>query len=199
MTSHFYNYIHHGIFQFLFGSSNLLLLFSLISIFILIISLHSTLKVPEVISRIRQVSKSVLKGEAKPKQEADEAFYNSQKFEVLYCGKVENPSPTHYIFPHDEASLLTLNVKLQVTVMHKKAPPTLVDECIDKFHQHEVEQKRLCLLNGQRGFTENAPTEFLIGGEGDKVPSPLNEQREDLESVGVDDTAGGGFRLIHFT
>uniref|UniRef100_H3DBZ3 TBC1 domain family member 4 n=1 Tax=Tetraodon nigroviridis TaxID=99883 RepID=H3DBZ3_TETNG len=122
-------------------------------------------QVPEVISRIRQVSKSVLKGDAKPKQEADEAFYNSQKFEVLYCGKV--------------------------TVMHKKAPPTLVDDCIDKFHQHEVEQKRLRLLNEQRGSTEYAPIEFLIGGEGEKVPPPLNEQSEDLESVGVDDAAGG--------
>lgn len=93
--------------------------------------------------------------------------------------------------------LLTLNVELQVTVMHKKAPPTLVDDCIDKFHQHEVEQKRLRLLNEQRGSTENAPIEFLIGGEGEKVPPPLNEQSEDLESVGVDDAAGGGFRLIH--
>lgn len=71
--------------------------FILISIFILIISLHSILKVPEVISRIRQVSKSVLKGDAKPKQEADEAFYNSQKFEVLYCGKVENAPNTLHI------------------------------------------------------------------------------------------------------
>lgn len=45
-------------------------------------------QVPEVISSIRQVSKSALKEDTKPKQEADEAFYNSQKFEVLYCGKV---------------------------------------------------------------------------------------------------------------
>lgn len=163
----------------------------------LIQSLHSILKVPEVISRIRQVSKSVLKGDAKPKQEADEAFYNSQKFEVLYCGKVENPL-TRYIFPHDEASLLTVTLELQVTVVHKKAPPTLVDDCIDKFHQHEVEQKRLRLLNEQRGSTENAPMEFLIGGEGDKVPPPQNEPREDLKSVGVDDAAGGGFRPIDF-
>lgn len=42
-----------------------------------------------MISGIRQVSKSALKHDAKLKQEADEAFYNSQKFEVLYCGKVE--------------------------------------------------------------------------------------------------------------
>uniref|UniRef100_A0AAX7VUN7 TBC1 domain family member 4 n=1 Tax=Astatotilapia calliptera TaxID=8154 RepID=A0AAX7VUN7_ASTCA len=64
-------------------------------------------QVPEVISNIRQVSKTALKEDSKPKQETDEAFYNSQKFEVLYCGKV--------------------------TVGYKKAPSTLVDDCIDKF------------------------------------------------------------------
>ena len=59
-------------------------------LFIIISSSHSPFfKVPEVISSIRQVSKSALKEDAKPKQETDEAFYNSQKFEVLYCGKVE--------------------------------------------------------------------------------------------------------------
>uniref|UniRef100_A0A671UW48 TBC1 domain family member 4 n=1 Tax=Sparus aurata TaxID=8175 RepID=A0A671UW48_SPAAU len=90
-------------------------------------------QVPEVISRIRQVSKSALKGDTKPKQEADEAFYNSQKYEVLYRGKV--------------------------TVLHKKAASTLIDDCIDKFRQHEVERKRLRLLNGQRGSTEGAPVD----------------------------------------
>lgn len=54
-----------------------------------ILSFHlPRLQVPEVISNIRQVSKTALKEDAKPKQETDEAFYNSQKFEVLYCGKV---------------------------------------------------------------------------------------------------------------
>lgn len=54
-----------------------------------ILSFHlPRLQVPEVISNIRQVSKTTLKEDAKPKQETDEAFYNSQKFEVLYCGKV---------------------------------------------------------------------------------------------------------------
>uniref|UniRef100_A0A8C4EDD8 TBC1 domain family member 4 n=1 Tax=Dicentrarchus labrax TaxID=13489 RepID=A0A8C4EDD8_DICLA len=115
------------------------------------------LQVPEVISSIRQVSKSALKEDTKPKQEADEAFYNSQKFEVLYCGKV--------------------------TVLHKKAPPTLVDDCIDKFRQHEVERKRLRLLNGQRGSTESAPVEFLIGGEGDPLSTVLNEGVEDPDGL----------------
>lgn len=74
---------------------HIIIVISHISIFIHIISHHSILKVSEVISRIRQVSKSVLKGDAKPKQEADEAFYNSQKFEVLYCGKVEQTTNPH--------------------------------------------------------------------------------------------------------
>uniref|UniRef100_A0A3P9NHR0 TBC1 domain family member 4 n=1 Tax=Poecilia reticulata TaxID=8081 RepID=A0A3P9NHR0_POERE len=98
-------------------------------------------QVPEVISSIRQVSKSALKEDAKPKQEADEAFYNSQKFEVLYCGKV--------------------------TVGHKKASSTLIDDCVEKFRQHETERKRLRLLNGQRGSTETIPVDLLIAGDGD--------------------------------
>ncbi|XP_026073755.1 TBC1 domain family member 4-like isoform X4 [Carassius auratus] len=93
-------------------------------------------QVPEVISSIRQVSKAALKEESKPRQDSDESFYNSQKFEVLYCGKV--------------------------TVSHKKAPSTLIDDCIDKFRQHEIERKRLRLLNGQRSSTE-AHVEFIMG------------------------------------
>ncbi|XP_078118437.1 TBC1 domain family member 4 isoform X6 [Sander vitreus] len=123
-------------------------------------------QVPEVISSIRQVSKSALKEDAKPKLEADEAFYNSQKFEVLYCGKV--------------------------TVLHKKAPVTLIDDCIDKFRLHEGERKRLRLLNGQRGSTESSPVELLIGEEGDPLSSVLNESIEDPGGPGVEDMTGGG-------
>ncbi|XP_030613878.1 TBC1 domain family member 4 isoform X2 [Archocentrus centrarchus] len=122
-------------------------------------------QVPEVISSIRQVSKSALKEDAKPKQETDEAFYNSQKFEVLYCGKV--------------------------TVGYKKAPSTLVDDCINKFRQHETERKRLRLLNGQRGSTESAPVEFLMGAEGDPLSSALHESMEDPEGLGGEDVTSG--------
>ncbi|XP_037645412.1 TBC1 domain family member 4 isoform X2 [Sebastes umbrosus] len=122
-------------------------------------------QVPEVVSSIRQVSKSALKEDAKPKQEAEEAFYNSQKFEVLYCGKV--------------------------TVLHKKAPATLIDDCIEKFHQHEVERKRLRLLNGQRGSTDTAPVEFLIGEDGDPLSSVLNQSIGNPQSPGVEDMTGG--------
>ncbi|XP_061735749.1 TBC1 domain family member 4 isoform X3 [Nerophis ophidion] len=118
--------------------------------------------VPEVISSIRQVSKSALKEEAKPKQEAEEAFYNSQKFEVLYCGKV--------------------------TVGHKKAPSTLIDDCVEKFHQHEVKRKRL--LNGQKGSVDKVPVEFTIGGEVHPLSSTLNEKTEEPEVLEGDDLLG---------
>uniref|UniRef100_A0A8C6XV63 TBC1 domain family member 4 n=1 Tax=Naja naja TaxID=35670 RepID=A0A8C6XV63_NAJNA len=68
-------------------------------------------QVPDVISSIRQASKVALKEDVKPNKENEDAFYNSQKFEVLYCGKV--------------------------TVAHKKAPSSLIDDCIEKFHLHE--------------------------------------------------------------
>lgn len=83
----------------------------------------------------------------------------------------------------------------QVTVLQKKAPSTLIDDCIDKFRQHEVERKRLRLLNGQRGSTESAPVEFIIGE--DPLSSALNESREDTESPGVEDLMAGGSKRIY--
>lgn len=77
-------------------------------------------------------------------------------------------------------------------VGHKKAPSTLIDDCIDKFRQHEVERKRLRLLNGQRGSTDSAPVEFLMGGEGDPLSSVLSESMEDPEVLGMADMTGGG-------
>ncbi|XP_065107827.1 TBC1 domain family member 4 isoform X2 [Paramisgurnus dabryanus] len=106
-------------------------------------------QVSEVISGIRQVSKTALKEESKPKQENDESFYNSQKFEVLYCGKV--------------------------TVNQKKAPSTLIDDCIDQFRQHEIERKR-------------APVEFIMGE--DPLSASLCEVEEPeaaLEPSSIDE------------
>lgn len=84
----------------------------------------------------------------------------------------------------------------QVTVGHKKAPTTLIDDCIDKFRQHEIERKRLRLLNGQRGSTENAPVEFLMGGEGDPLSSALNKTKENPEDAGEEDMITGGGRSV---
>ncbi|XP_053420127.1 TBC1 domain family member 4 isoform X2 [Nycticebus coucang] len=80
-------------------------------------------QVPDVISSIRQLSKAAMKEDAKPSKDTEDAFYNSQKFEVLYCGKV--------------------------TVTHKKAPSSLIDDCIEKFALHE--QQRLKIQGEPRG------------------------------------------------
>ncbi|KAK3542772.1 hypothetical protein QTP70_002973 [Hemibagrus guttatus] len=113
-------------------------------------------QVSEVISSIRQASKSTLKEESKPKLETEESFYNSQKFEVLYCGKV--------------------------TVSHKKAPSTLIDDCIDLFRQHESERRRLRLLNGQRPV--ETPLVFTVGDD------PLNASLSDAALTEINEKAG---------
>ncbi|XP_061081628.1 TBC1 domain family member 4 isoform X2 [Conger conger] len=145
-------------------------------------------QVPDVISSIRQVSKSALKEDSKPKQEAEEAFYNSQKFEVLYCGKV--------------------------TVANKRVPSTLIDDCIDKFRLHEAEQKRSARTpnNGQRAAVEFTmgddpltPAVFASGsaqeggagagaGAGVGGPAGPGEEGEDLtRSPSLGSVVRGGF------
>ncbi|XP_048789254.1 TBC1 domain family member 4 [Lagopus muta] len=108
-------------------------------------------QVPDVISSIRQVSKAALKEDAKPSKDSEDAFYNSQKFEVLYCGKV--------------------------TVAHKKAPSSLIDDCIEKFSLHE--RQRLKLLNEQRN---NESSLDLALCEGNAPASPLDSPFEELGS-----------------
>lgn len=61
---------------------------------------------PEIISSIRQAGKIARQEELRCPSEFDDTF--AKKFEVLFCGRV--------------------------TVAHKKAPPALIDECIEKFN-----------------------------------------------------------------
>uniref|UniRef100_A0A5S6K7X6 TBC1 domain family member 4 n=1 Tax=Xenopus tropicalis TaxID=8364 RepID=A0A5S6K7X6_XENTR len=89
-------------------------------------------QVSDIISSIRQVSKVALKEDSKPCRDSEDAFYNSQKFEVLYCGKV--------------------------VIANKKAPSTLVDDCIEKFSQHE--RQRLKSLNEQQ--SAECSTDFSL-------------------------------------
>uniref|UniRef100_A0A667G185 TBC1 domain family member 4 n=1 Tax=Lynx canadensis TaxID=61383 RepID=A0A667G185_LYNCA len=115
------------------------------------IKLSSFPKVPDVISSIRQLSKAAMKEDAKASKDNEDAFYNSQKFEVLYCGKV--------------------------TVTHKKAPSSLIDDCIEKFSLHE--QQRLKSQGEQRGGAEagddsvvfEAAASEVLAEEGDGLPS----------------------------
>ncbi|KFQ68953.1 TBC1 domain family member 4, partial [Phaethon lepturus] len=119
--------------------------------------------VPDVISSIRQVSKAALKEDAKPSKDSEDAFYDSQKFEVLYCGKV--------------------------TVAHKKAPSTLIDDCIEKFSLHE--RQRLKLLNEQRN---NESSLDLPPCEGNVPASPSDSPFEELDSP--NNTAGHAAMFI---
>ncbi|XP_054829635.1 TBC1 domain family member 4 isoform X3 [Eublepharis macularius] len=121
-------------------------------------------QVPDVISSIRQASKAALKEEVKPNKDSEDAFYNSQKFEVLYCGKV--------------------------TVAHKKAPSTLIDDCIEKFNLHE--RQRLKLLSEQRSAESSAD---LAENDGDTPPSPLDSPFEEMD----DANPSGGSNVGMFT
>ncbi|XP_021114329.1 TBC1 domain family member 4 isoform X3 [Heterocephalus glaber] len=109
-------------------------------------------QVPDVISSIRQLSKAAMKEDAKPSKDNEDAFYNSQKFEVLYCGKV--------------------------TVAHKVAQSSLIDDCIEKFSLHEQQRLR---LQGERAAD---PGEELVL-EGEALGSPrdsLPEEEEEEEA-----------------
>ncbi|XP_063809009.1 TBC1 domain family member 4 isoform X3 [Pseudophryne corroboree] len=111
------------------------------------------IQVSTVISSIRQVSKVALKEDSKPSRDGEDAFYNSQKYEVLYCGKV--------------------------VIAHKNAPSTLVDDCIEKFSQHE--RQRLKLLNEQSSIDSisdltEAETDFPVS------PSDSTFQEQDTET-----------------
>ncbi|XP_052421257.1 TBC1 domain family member 1 isoform X3 [Carassius gibelio] len=81
-------------------------------------------QVPEIISTLRQAGKSSARQEDTPSSlpsngqpddsysMADAAIAFAKKFEVLFCGRV--------------------------VVAHKKAPPALIDECIEKFGRASV-------------------------------------------------------------
>uniref|UniRef100_F1RHF2 TBC1 domain family member 4 n=2 Tax=Sus scrofa TaxID=9823 RepID=F1RHF2_PIG len=112
-------------------------------------------QVPDVISSIRQLSKAAMKEDAKPSKDNEDAFYNSQKFEVLYCGKV--------------------------TVTHKKAPSSLIDDCIEKFSLHE--QQRLRVQGEPRPPDAGEDSAALVA----EAPAPLADALSE-EGDGVADT-----------
>ncbi|XP_012578769.1 PREDICTED: TBC1 domain family member 4 [Condylura cristata] len=109
-------------------------------------------QVPDVISSIRQLSKAAMKEDAKPSKDHEDAFYNSQKFEVLYCGKV--------------------------TVTHKKAPSSLIDDCIEKFSLHE--QQRLRIQGGPRTVEASGEPVTFEAGAPDSPTDLLLEEGDGL-------------------
>ncbi|XP_033069848.1 TBC1 domain family member 1 isoform X4 [Trachypithecus francoisi] len=89
-------------------------------------------KVPEIISSIRQAGKIARQEELHCPSEFDDTF--SKKFEVLFCGRV--------------------------TVAHKKAPPALIDECIEKFNH----------VSGSRGSESPRPVPPHAAPTGSQEP-----------------------------
>ncbi|XP_063475859.1 TBC1 domain family member 1 isoform X9 [Symphalangus syndactylus] len=89
-------------------------------------------KVPEIISSIRQAGKIARQEELHCPSEFDDTF--SKKFEVLFCGRV--------------------------TVAHKKAPPALIDQCIQKFNH----------VSGSRGSESPRPAPPHAAPTGSQEP-----------------------------
>ncbi|KAM8970066.1 TBC1 domain family member 1 isoform X7 [Sarcophilus harrisii] len=91
-------------------------------------------KVPEIISSIRQAGKIARQEEFHSQSEFDDTF--AKKFEVLFCGRV--------------------------TVAHKKAPPALIDECIEKFNHVSCSRKAELDLPSQNSAAPNTPGGFSL-------------------------------------
>ncbi|XP_055493666.1 TBC1 domain family member 1 isoform X4 [Leucoraja erinacea] len=104
--------------------------------------------VPEIINAIRQAGKTVSQEGAQIRMHEDDSF--AQKYEVLFVGKV--------------------------TVAHKKAPPALIDECIDKFNllrEHDEDDAQGALA--EKG-PERPPAEISLSLRS-KLLVPLSQKR----------------------
>ncbi|XP_020847586.1 TBC1 domain family member 1 isoform X4 [Phascolarctos cinereus] len=114
-------------------------------------------KVPEIISSIRQAGKIARQEEFHSQSEFDDTF--AKKFEVLFCGRV--------------------------TVAHKKAPPALIDECIEKFNHVSCSRKaELDLLSqdsealntlGGFSLTDKFRSVFQPGGNVEQDRKPIRK------------------------
>ncbi|XP_076992703.1 TBC1 domain family member 1 isoform X2 [Tamandua tetradactyla] len=91
-------------------------------------------KVPEIITSIRQAGKIARQEELHCPSEFDDTF--AKKFEVLFCGRV--------------------------TVAHRKAPPALIDECIEKFNHISCSRKSEFDLLSQSSETANTVGGFSL-------------------------------------
>uniref|UniRef100_F6SIC0 TBC1 domain family member 4 n=1 Tax=Ornithorhynchus anatinus TaxID=9258 RepID=F6SIC0_ORNAN len=134
-------------------------------------------KVPEIIGSIRQAGKIARQEEFHSPSEFDDTF--AKKFEVLFCGRV--------------------------TVAHKKAPPALIDECIEKFNHISCSRKAesdstsrsLQASNSSEGLSlsekfrsafqsgnGNDIESHLLGGHNIVQPTDIEENRTMLFTIG---------------
>ncbi|KAJ8281325.1 hypothetical protein GJAV_G00066220 [Gymnothorax javanicus] len=130
-------------------------------------------EVPEIISTLRQAGKTSARQDKAPGSRppdggspedsgdaaaAAAAAAFAKKFEVLFCGRA--------------------------SVAHKKAPPALIDECIDRFsHVHgggsvggssgPVAQLKRALFSQSSVATTNGAPDAGAGSRNNKAPSPI--------------------------
>ncbi|XP_036764355.2 TBC1 domain family member 1 isoform X7 [Manis pentadactyla] len=102
-------------------------------------------QVPEIISSIRQAGKIARQEELHCPSEFDDTF--AKKFEVLFCGRV--------------------------TVAHKKAPPALIDECIEKFNHISCSRKAELDPVSQNSETTNPVGGFSLTDKFRSVLQPV--------------------------
>ncbi|XP_023594731.1 TBC1 domain family member 1 isoform X3 [Trichechus manatus latirostris] len=107
-------------------------------------------KVPEIISSIRQAGKIARQEELHCPSEFDDTF--AKKFEVLFCGRV--------------------------TVAHKKAPPALIDECIERFNHISCSRKAEFDLLSQNSETANTVTGFSLTNKFRSVFQPVGHEEQ---------------------
>lgn len=100
---------------------------------------------PEIISSIRQAGKIARQEELHCPSEFDDTF--AKKFEVLFCGRV--------------------------TVAHKKAPPALIDECIEKFNHISCSRKAELDPVSQNSETTNPVGGFSLTDKFRSVLQPM--------------------------
>nr|XP_010589712.2 TBC1 domain family member 1 isoform X2 [Loxodonta africana] len=107
-------------------------------------------KVPEIISSIRQAGKIARQEELHCPSEFDDTF--AKKFEVLFCGRV--------------------------TVAHKKAPPALIDECIEKFNHISCSRKSEFDLLSQNSETANTVVGSSLTDKFRSVFQPVGHEEQ---------------------
>ncbi|KAM9699579.1 TBC1 domain family member 1 isoform 9-T9 [Dama dama] len=95
-------------------------------------------KVPEIISSIRQAGKIARQEEFRCPSEFDDTF--AKKFEVLFCGRV--------------------------AVAHRKAPPALIDECIEGFSH---------VSGGVSSGHFRSASALQPPGDGERGPRPMRK------------------------
>uniref|UniRef100_A0A673I3Q8 TBC1 domain family member 4 n=1 Tax=Sinocyclocheilus rhinocerous TaxID=307959 RepID=A0A673I3Q8_9TELE len=120
------------------------------------------MKVPEIISTLRQAGKSSARQEDTPSLLPSNATAFAKKFEVLFCGRV--------------------------VVAHKKAPPALIDECIEKFGRVSVTGSlaagiRRAFSLSQNGLSPELQRRAADGATGVQ-PTSLQENRTMLFTIG---------------